>query len=339
MKKIIGVYKISNNLCPEGKYYIGYSSHIRSRWNNHKRHLKNEIHINMYLQRAYNKYGAECFTYEILHECETKEEAQEYETSYLQDLTIRDKLYNLLYDSIGGDTITHHPNREEILRKNKILRQLHPQTSFRKDAPIVIDGINYSGITEAGKILNIRPTTINDRIYSYSPKFINYHFLDEKKQAEALNKGLIRIENRKEKHKEFSTGRGVPILIDNIYYSSMRDAAKVLNIGKDAISKRVKSKKYQNYQITKYDAYYTKPNCVTPIMVDKKCMTRQVIIDNIYYKSLSDASRKIGVSLHNIRKRILSPNPIFDNYFYADTIEDEVKPSSLLLLLDDTDSH
>ena len=69
----------------------------------------------MYLQRAYNKYGAECFTYEILHECVTKEEAQEYETSYLQDLTIRDKLYNLLYDSIGGDTITHHPNREEIL--------------------------------------------------------------------------------------------------------------------------------------------------------------------------------------------------------------------------------
>lgn len=329
MKKIIGVYKISNNLCPEGKYYIGYSCHIRRRWNNHKRLLKNEKHVNMYLQRAYNKYGAECFTYEILHECETKEEAQEYETSYLQDLTIRDKLYNLLYDSIGGDTMTHHPNREEILRKNKILRQL--QTSYRKDAPIVIDGVNYSGITEAGKILNIPSRTINDRIYSSSPKFINYHFLDEKKQAEALNKGLIRIENKKEKHKDFSTGRGVPILIDNIYYSSMRDAAKVLNIGRDAISKRVKSKKYQNYQITKYDAYYTKPNCVTPIIMDKTGMTRQVIIDNIYYKSLSDASRKIGVSHNSIKSRILSPNPIFDNYFYADTIQDEVKQPSLVL--------
>ena len=330
MKKIIGVYKISNNLCPEGKYYIGYSCHIRRRWNNHKRELKNGKHINMYLQRAYIKYGAECFTYEILHECETKEEGQEYETSYLQDLTIRDKLYNTVYKSVGGDTITHHPNREEILRKNKILRQLHPQTSYRKDAPIVVDGINYTGITEAGKILNILPTTINNRIYSSSPKFINYHFLDEKKQTEALNKGLIRIENRKEKHKEFSTGKGVPILIDNIYYLSMRDAAKVLNIGRDAISKRVKSKKYQNYQITKYDAYYTKPNCVTPIIMDKTGMTREVIIDNIYYKSLSDASRKLKSCHKTIKSRILSPNPIFDNYLYADNIEDEVKPASPL---------
>lgn len=334
MKKIIGVYKISNNLCPEGKYYIGYSSHIRSRWNNHKRHLKNGIHINMYLQRAYNKYGAECFTYEILHECETKEEAQEYETSYLQDLTIRDKLYNLLYDSIGGDTMTHHPNREEIIEKvketRKLKRQLDPNFCIRKDAPIVIDGINYSGITEAGKILNIPSRTINNRIYSSTPKFINYHFFDEKKQEEALKKHLIRIENKKEKHKEFSTGRGVPILIDNIYYSSMREAGKAYGVVKDVISKRVKSKKYQNYQITKYDAYYTKPNCVTPIMVDKKGMTRQVIIDNIYYKSLSDASRKIGVSHKTIKSRILSPNPNFANYFYADTIEDEVKPSLTL---------
>jgi group I intron endonuclease len=320
MKKIIGVYKISNNLCPEGKYYIGYSSHIRSRWNNHKRHLKNGIHINMYLQKAYNKYGAECFTYEILHECETKEEAQEYETSYLQDLTIRDKLYNLLYDSIGGDTMTHHPNREEILRKNKILRQL--QTSYRKDAPIVIDGVNYSGITEAGKILNIPSRTINDRIYSSSPKFINYHFLDEKKQAEALNKGLIRIENRKEKHKEFSTGRGVPILIDNIYYSSFADAAKVFNLDASTISKRVKSKNklYSNYQYATINDDHVKTNCI-----------RRIIIDNIYYKSLSHAGRELGTSHMNIRNRIKSPNPNFANYFYADTIQDEVKQPSLVL--------
>lgn len=322
MKKIIGVYKISNNLCPEGKYYIGYSSHIRSRWNNHKWDLKNGKHINMYLQRAYNKYGAECFTYEILHECETKEEAQEYETSYLQDLTIRDKLYNLLYDSIGGDTITHHPNREEILRKNKILRQLHPQTSFRKDAPIVIDGVNYTGITEAGKILNIPSRTINDRIYSSSPKFINYHFLDETKQAEALNKGLIRIEKIKEKYKEFSTGKGVPILIDNIYYSSFADAAKVFNLDASTISKRVKSKNklYSNYQYATINDDHVKTNCI-----------RQIVIDNIYYKSLSHAGRELGTSHMNIRNRIKSPNPNFANYFYADTIQDEVKQPSLVL--------
>ena len=394
-KPIIGVYKISNTLCPEGKYYIGYSCNIRRRWNNHKRDLKNGKHINIYLQNVYNKYGADCLKYEILHDCETKEEAQEYETSYLQDLTIRDKLYNLLYDSIGGDTITHHPNREQIIEKLKAKRKL--QTNYRKDAPIVIDGVNYSGITEAGKILNIPSRTINDRIYSSSPKFINYHFLDEKKQKEAEEKGRIRIENKKEHNKKFSIGRGVPIIIDNIYYESMREAGEAYGVDKDVISKRVKSEEpqYQNYryadsnkkiicirpvliddilyesatyasqetgisrctilnrikspnpkfsgykyadtkidenmqplsslsegdvcnEITKYTDYI-KTNCVKPIIVNTTKSGIKVMIDNIYYESLSDASRNIGVSHKTIKSRILSHNPEFANYCYADT--------------------
>ena len=119
MKKIIGVYKISNNLCPEGKYYIGYSSHIRRRWCIHRSTLKTNKHCNILMQRAYNKYGAECFTYDILQECETEEEAKNVELSYLEDLTIRDKLYNLHYNSSGGDLMTYHPDREEIIEKIK----------------------------------------------------------------------------------------------------------------------------------------------------------------------------------------------------------------------------
>ena len=117
MKKIIGVYKISNNLCPEWKYYIGYSCDIHKRWGTHRSTLKTNKHCNILLQRAYDKYGADCFTYEILHVCETEEEAQKYELSYLEDENIRDKLYNLHYNSSGGDMLTYHPNREEIIEK------------------------------------------------------------------------------------------------------------------------------------------------------------------------------------------------------------------------------
>ena len=42
MKKIIGVYKISNTLCPEGKYYIGYSCNIHKRWGNTSINTKNK---------------------------------------------------------------------------------------------------------------------------------------------------------------------------------------------------------------------------------------------------------------------------------------------------------
>ena len=86
MKKIIGVYKISNTLCPEGKYYIGYSCNIRSRWNNHKSTLRGGNHCNIRMQRAYEKYGSDCFDYEILQECENED--LDPETVYFINNTI-----------------------------------------------------------------------------------------------------------------------------------------------------------------------------------------------------------------------------------------------------------
>ena len=116
-KPIIGVYKISNTLCPEGKYYIGYSCNIKQRWQTHKSTLRGGKHCNIRMQRAYEKYGSECFDYEILQECENEEEAKNIELSYLEDLTIRDKLYNLHYNSSGGDMLTFHPDRKQIIEK------------------------------------------------------------------------------------------------------------------------------------------------------------------------------------------------------------------------------
>ena len=116
-KPIIGVYKITNTLCPEGKYYIGYSCNIKQRLQKHKSTLRGGKHCNIRMQRAYEKYGSECFDYEILQECENEEEAKNIELSYLEDLTIRDKLYNLHYNSSGGDMLTFHPDRKQIIEK------------------------------------------------------------------------------------------------------------------------------------------------------------------------------------------------------------------------------
>ena len=64
-KKIIGVYKISNKIGPEEKYYIGYSRNIINRWYQHRYDLKrtdtailiyNIIIINMVLIVLIMKY-------------------------------------------------------------------------------------------------------------------------------------------------------------------------------------------------------------------------------------------------------------------------------------------
>lgn len=59
-----GIYKITCNAV--NKSYIGSSVNLYQRLQRHKRDLLNENHCNDYLQRAFNKYGVDTFTYEIL---------------------------------------------------------------------------------------------------------------------------------------------------------------------------------------------------------------------------------------------------------------------------------
>lgn len=66
--KISGIYKITNIV--NGNFYIGQSVDIESRWKSHLYELKKNIHGNEHIQRAWNKYGSNNFTFEIIEECE-----------------------------------------------------------------------------------------------------------------------------------------------------------------------------------------------------------------------------------------------------------------------------
>jgi group I intron endonuclease len=68
---ITGIYKIENTI--NKKVYIGQSNNISLRFSNHKYELNNNKHSNSHLQRAWNKYGKENFTFEILCECNLEE--------------------------------------------------------------------------------------------------------------------------------------------------------------------------------------------------------------------------------------------------------------------------
>jgi len=61
---ISGIYKITCR--PTGKFYIGKSVDIETRWRGHKSRLSRNIHANIYLQRVWNKYGEDSFEWTIL---------------------------------------------------------------------------------------------------------------------------------------------------------------------------------------------------------------------------------------------------------------------------------
>ena len=65
-----GIYKIT--LLKDGRSYIGSSVGVERRWTDHKRDLKGNYHHSRHLQRAWNKYGADAFGFEILEKCDVE---------------------------------------------------------------------------------------------------------------------------------------------------------------------------------------------------------------------------------------------------------------------------
>lgn len=62
-----GIYQIT--CIPTGKIYIGSSVNLRKRWNDHQTRLNAGTQVNSMLQRAWNKYGAGAFCFDILEYC------------------------------------------------------------------------------------------------------------------------------------------------------------------------------------------------------------------------------------------------------------------------------
>lgn len=93
MEKICGIYKITNNI--NGKMYIGQSVDIYHRWIKEK-----APNVPKYaLQRAFDKYGRENFTFEIIERVKL-EELNEREIYWI---TYYDTYNNGYNETLGGD--------------------------------------------------------------------------------------------------------------------------------------------------------------------------------------------------------------------------------------------
>lgn len=122
-----GIYKIENLV--NGKVYIGQAVDIGNRCKNHKKALKNNVHINKHLQNSWNKYREENFKFEVIEECTEAEltKREQYWIDFYGGLNSSSN-YNKRDASSKGHLSEESKLKVSKANKGKILGPLKEET-------------------------------------------------------------------------------------------------------------------------------------------------------------------------------------------------------------------
>lgn len=131
---IIGIYQIT--CIPTGKIYIGSAVNIRRRWSQHKHDLNYKKHTNSYLQHAWNKYGEECFRFNVLEVLEDTKILYETEESWIRLKNATDETvgFNML-DKCGKGQLGVKKSPETIEKqRQKLIGRKVPREQVEKSS-------------------------------------------------------------------------------------------------------------------------------------------------------------------------------------------------------------
>lgn len=93
-----GIYEIVNVADDKASSYVGSSSNIQYRFQQHRWFLNNSCHANPHLQAAWDKWGKDAFVFSILEEVEDSSVLLVLEQEYLDDYLDRGACYNIAID-------------------------------------------------------------------------------------------------------------------------------------------------------------------------------------------------------------------------------------------------
>lgn len=114
---VSGIYAITNEA--NGKIYVGQSNNINRRYREHFSMLRHNRHSNEHLQSAWNKYGENNFTFNVLKECPISN-LDNWERWFISSTQSSNKRYGYNKE-LGGNLnkILSEETKEKIRKNHK----------------------------------------------------------------------------------------------------------------------------------------------------------------------------------------------------------------------------
>lgn len=249
LKDKMGIYQIVNLI--DGKKYVGSSKNLYNRKAKHFYNLKNNKHGNCHLQNAFNKYGEDNFSFEVIEFVNTEDELLPREQYYIELYQVcdKDKGYNLIVDAV------RHAHSDETKQKMSLAKKGKTRSEETKlKISLAKKGKTLSEETK----LKIGLAKKGSKHHMYGkrgtlcPNYGKTHSEETKLKMSLAKKGKIFSEEAKLKmslaHKgktlseetklkmSLAKSKKVICIETGVIYNCMLEASKINNINQSSIS-------------------------------------------------------------------------------------------------------
>lgn len=238
------IYEILNTV--NGKRYIGCTKDTEKRFSQHRRALEGNKHWNPYLQNAYNKYGGDCFRYNIILAFNNEDDMYFNERKLISE---SDHTYNIAEGGLGGDTYSNRTEEQMEITREKLSKI----SKIRNQKNLELHRENTSKLWEDD---NYREKVLKGvRERSKNPEY-------REKVSEGVKKALEDPKMR-EKWSEVKKGKnngrwkGSLIIFKDgeilEVHESMMEASKTTGINRNTLSSKIKNGKPYKNKGSKYN--------------------------------------------------------------------------------------
>lgn len=271
------IYKITNTL--NGKIYIGKDTTSDPKY----------YGSGLLIRRSIDKYGIDNFTKEIIDITEDYNELSNKEIYWIKHFnsTNPEIGYNISEGGDGGNTLSNHPDLDVI--KEKISKN-NPKTGKTYEEAF---GIEKAKSYKEKLLKNVHNSVLSQKAIEKNKKNWEEYWVKYTERCEFLKS-------------EIQLGNIEPYIdeLNNIKANCRNGFLLNTNGFFDYFGHHLKPFLYKNYKPKK------------EVKVREKKKVYPIIIDGIVYKSIYDASRKLGLNKHAITHRVKSQ--YFPTYLYCD---------------------